>query len=65
MKKHPGTSGLMPVKGSGCGIRPDPEALTDDTGFDFSEAKNWLKPDTDESTETNSNAVKSDPGKER
>lgn len=43
MKKHPGTSGLMPVKGSGCGIRPDPDAFPEDTGFDFSEAQKLLK----------------------
>ena len=65
MKKHPGTSGLMPVKGSGCGIRPDPESLTDDIGFDFSEAKNWLKPETDDDMETNNKAVKNEPGKSR
>ncbi|MFT4531898.1 MAG: hypothetical protein ACI81F_002724 [Thalassolituus oleivorans] len=38
MAKHPGTSGLMPVKGSGCGIRPDPDALAITEGFDFSGA---------------------------
>ncbi len=44
-KKAPGTSGLMPTKGSGCGIRPNAEAL--DTleqgdGIDFTRAKNLL-----------------------
>ena len=37
-----GTSGLMPVKGSGCGIRPDLEELGEDTGFDFSQAHTLL-----------------------
>lgn len=38
MKKHPGTAGSMPVKGTGCGIRPDLDELGEDTGFDFSAA---------------------------
>ncbi|MCD8521302.1 MAG: hypothetical protein LRY66_07940 [Saccharospirillaceae bacterium] len=42
-RKHPGTAGLLPVKGSGCGIRPDPDALNDDTGFDFSGARSLLE----------------------
>lgn len=42
-KKHPGTAGLLPVKGSGCGIRPDPDAMSDDTGFDFSGARSLLE----------------------
>ncbi|MFP6790981.1 MAG: hypothetical protein VB954_13450 [Thalassolituus sp.] len=42
MAKHPGTSGLMPVKGSSCGIRPDPEALEITEGFDFSGAADLL-----------------------
>ncbi|PHS64184.1 MAG: hypothetical protein COB09_07285 [Thalassobium sp.] len=42
-KKHPGTAGLLPVKGSGCGIRPDPDAMNDDTGFDFSGARSLLE----------------------
>lgn len=42
-QKHPGTAGLLPVKGSGCGIRPDPDALNDDTGFDFSGARSLLE----------------------
>jgi len=50
MAKHPGTSGLMPVKGSGCGIRPDPDAMTDDIGFDFSGA-DALNKETTEKTE--------------
>lgn len=36
--KHPGTSGLMPVRGSSCGVRPDTDSMTEDTGFDFSAA---------------------------
>lgn len=42
MAKHPGTSGLIPVKGTGCGIRPDPEAMENSEGFDFSEAVHFL-----------------------
>ena len=42
MKKHPGTAGSMPVKGSGCGIRPDLDELGADTGFDFSAAADLL-----------------------
>lgn len=40
--KHPGTSGTMPVKGSGCGIRPDLDEFGEDTGFDFSQAQQFL-----------------------
>jgi hypothetical protein len=43
MKKNPGTSGLMPVKGSGCGIRPDTEKMEDSEGFDFSAAAKLLQ----------------------
>lgn len=42
MKKHPGTAGTMPVKGTGCGIRPDLDEIGSDTGFDFSAAAQWL-----------------------
>lgn len=42
MKKHPGTAGLMPVKGTTCGLRPDLDELGEDTGFDFSAAREWL-----------------------
>lgn len=37
--KHPGTSGSMPIKGTGCGIRPDLDEMSADTSFDFSMAK--------------------------
>ncbi|WP_430462644.1 hypothetical protein ACQUQU_07610 [Thalassolituus sp. LLYu03] len=47
MKKHPGTAGLMPVKGTGCGIRPDPDAMPADTGFDFSAAQDLLADNTE------------------
>lgn len=43
-KTSPGTSGLMPVKGASCGIRPDTEAMEDSEGFDFSAAE-ALKPE--------------------
>lgn len=43
MKKIPGTSGLMPIKGSGCGIRPDTEKMEDSEGFDFSAAAELLQ----------------------
>lgn len=45
-KKTPGTSGLMPTRGSGCGIRPSEEALDIlelGDGIDFSEAETLLK----------------------
>ena len=45
MKKHPGTAGSMPVKGTGCGIRPDLDELGEDTGFDFSAARALLQPE--------------------
>ena len=45
MKKAPGTSGLMPVKGSGCGIRPNIEEMEDSEGFDFSAASELLEED--------------------
>lgn len=43
MKKHPGTAGTMPVKGTGCGIRPDLDEIGADTGFDFSAAAELLE----------------------
>ncbi len=43
MKNIPGTSGLMPIKGSGCGIRPDTEKMEDSEGFDFSAAAELLQ----------------------
>jgi len=46
MKSHPGTSGLMPVKGSGCGIRPNVEEMEDSEGFDFSAAASLLAQET-------------------
>lgn len=48
MKKAPGTSGLMPVKGSGCGIRPDIEKMENSEGFDFSGAASLLNSDDDQ-----------------
>lgn len=45
-KKSPGTSGLMPVKGASCGIRPDTDAMEDSEGFDFSAAQ-ALKPEAE------------------
>lgn len=38
-KTHPATSGSLPVTGSGCGIKPDLDKLGEETGFDFSKAK--------------------------
>jgi hypothetical protein len=48
MKKAPGTSGLMPVKGSGCGIRPNIDEMEDSEGFDFSAASELLQEDKHE-----------------
>lgn len=39
MKPAPGTSGLMPVRGSSCGLRPNLDEMSEDVGFDFSQAK--------------------------
>lgn len=60
-KKHPGTAGLLPVKGSGCGIRPDPDALNDDTGFDFSAARKLLQQQDEHSTTAPSEKSSSHP----
>ena len=38
----------MPVKGSGCGIRPDIEEMEDSEGFDFSAASKLLQKNDDE-----------------
>ncbi|WP_301179564.1 hypothetical protein [Thalassolituus sp. UBA3500] len=56
MKKSPGTSGLMPVKGSGCGIRPNIEEMEDSEGFDFSAASELLQKNEsdDQASEENS-----------
>lgn len=43
MKRSPGTSGLMPVRGSSCGIRPDIEKMEHSEGFDFSAAAELLQ----------------------
>lgn len=48
MKKAPGTSGLMPVKGSSCGIRPNIDEMEDSEGFDFSAASELLQEDKHE-----------------
>lgn len=48
--KHPGTAGLMPVKGTTCGLRPDLDEMGADTGFDFSEAESLL-PEEDKPAE--------------
>lgn len=40
--KHPGTAGLMPVKGTTCGLRPNLDEMPEDTEFDFSMAKELL-----------------------
>lgn len=39
---NPGTSATMAVKGAACGLRPDLDEMTQDTGFDFSGAKYFL-----------------------
>ena len=43
-----GTSGLMPVKGSSCGIRPDPDEMSDEVGFNFSAAADLLAKTADD-----------------
>lgn len=57
--KHPGTSKAMPIKGSGCGIRPDLDEMSEDTAFDFSKAKELIdplvKPENDENLKPEDN----------
>lgn len=63
MSKHPGTSGLMPVKGSTCGIRPDLDAMNEDTGFDFSQAQQLLQqqPEADSTSTSAASAEEPSP----
>ena len=56
-KKSPGTSGLMPVKGTSCGIRPDTDAMEDSEGFDFSAAK-ALQPEDGDKEPTDAPSVR-------
>lgn len=42
-EKSAGTASPMPIQGSGCGIRPTPEALEVNYGVDFSAAAELLK----------------------
>ena len=42
MNKHPATAGSLPSKGSGCGLRPDLDAISAETHFDFSAAAHLL-----------------------
>ncbi|ASP39972.1 hypothetical protein CHH28_15400 [Bacterioplanes sanyensis] len=46
--KHPASTNTLPAAGSACGLRPDPAALTDDVGFDFSAAATLASSTTDE-----------------
>lgn len=52
--KHPGTAGLMPVQGTTCGLRPDLDKIGNETGFDFSQAVQFLPKEesSDYSTES-------------
>ncbi|MEC7548201.1 MAG: hypothetical protein VYB48_14845 [Pseudomonadota bacterium] len=59
MKKSPGTSGLMPVKGSSCGIRPNIEEMEDSEGFDFSAASDLLQKNDDEDQTEDSSSDRS------
>jgi len=43
MNKQPGTAGVMPIEGSGCGVRPSKEAMEVEFGVDFSKAKEFLE----------------------
>jgi len=53
--KNSGSADSMPMTGSSCGIKPSKEALEKGYEVDFSEAKDFLKheSDTDTSTEKN------------
>jgi len=41
-KFSPGTSKTMAIRGAACGIRPDLDEMGADTGFDFSNAVQFL-----------------------
>lgn len=56
-KKSPGTSGLMPIKGASCGIRPDTDAMENSEGFDFSAAE-ALKPGEEANTSVQQPSVR-------
>ncbi|MCP5335772.1 MAG: hypothetical protein H7A08_08835 [Oceanospirillaceae bacterium] len=47
-EKSVGTASPMPIQGSGCGIRPTPEALEVNYGVDFSAAAELLNTSTQE-----------------
>lgn len=47
--KEFGTSGTLPIQGSGCGIRPDLTQMSSDTAFDFSQAHQLIAPPTSQS----------------
>ncbi len=49
--KHPASTRTLPASGSGCGLRPDPAALTEQVGFDFSGAKALLEPQSESADE--------------
>lgn len=55
--KHPGTAGLMPVKGTTCGLRPDLDEMGADTGFDFSKAKKLLSADSKQTKKDSKNEL--------
>lgn len=47
----------FPVKGTGCGIRPDVEELGEDTAFNFADAKAiWQQTQADQHKETDQHA---------
>lgn len=62
-KSTPGTSGLMPTRGSGCGLRPDEKALDtleQGNGIDFSQAKRLLADDLSQTLPSTAPSIPSD-----
>ena len=55
--KPAGTSSLMPVKGSGCGIRPDLDEMDPNIAFDFSKAAEFLPENQQHSASEPTNTI--------
>ena len=51
------TSSWMPVKGSGCGIRPDLDQMSSDVAFDFSKSTDFFQENQKDSTSKEAHAI--------
>lgn len=56
-RKPAGTASLLPVKGSGCGIRPDLDAMSTDVAFDFSGAADFLPENQKDTSKKTANSI--------